>query len=325
MNPPSPASFIPFAALLLAIAIFPLLPHVSHWWEKNRNKLLLSLALAAITVAGYLAGPGPHALGEALDHALLEAYLPFIILLFTLYTIAGGIHLSGDIRATPGVNTAFLGVGAVLASFIGTTGASMLLIRPVLRTNAERKRKVHTVVFFIFLVSNGGGCPPPRGAPPLFLGYLQGVPFWWTMRLFPAWILVTGALLAIYWVWDRAAYARERPEDIIRDVVEVRPLGIRGSLNFLLLGAVVACVALVDPNLPIGGIRPPPFLREALLLLLAAVSWYSVPGNREIRRQNGFTFGAILEVGCLFLGIFICMQPPIEYLNARGADLGLRS
>jgi len=259
---------------------------------------------------------------------VLGDYIPFMALLSSLYVIAGGIHLSGDLRPTPAVNSAFLGAGAFLSSFIGTTGASMLLVRPLIRTNHERRRKAHTVVFFIFLVSNTGGCLTPLGDPPLFLGYLRGVPFGWTARsLFLPWLFVNVALLFLFYLWDRAAYAREKPADLARDVIEVRPLRLRGWLNFLWLIAVVATVATVDHQRPFLGTgwTPPLFLRECLLLFLAALSLYATPGSRGLRRQNDFTFAALGEVACLFLGIFICMQTPIEYLKARGPELGLKS
>jgi Na+/H+ antiporter NhaD/arsenite permease-like protein len=322
-EPPPLASFLPFAGILLAIAVFPLIHRLEGFWEKNRNKLLIALAFAAVTLAWYLAARGVDAAGAALERAILQEYLPFIIFLFALYTISGGIHISGDIPATPAVNCAFLGAGAILASFIGTTGASMLLIRPLLRTNSERRRKVHTVIFFISIVSNIGGCLTPLGDPPLFLGYLRGVPFWWTLKLLPAWLAANGFLLAVYYVWDRVAWARERPEDRTRDATRVRPLGIQGLPNFVLLAGVVAAVALVDPNLPLPGTSWKPFhyLREALLLVLVAASWFGVRGNRENRERNRFSFAAIAEVACLFLGIFIAMQPPIEYLHLRGGAL----
>ncbi|HVR74110.1 MAG TPA: sodium:proton antiporter [Planctomycetota bacterium] len=334
--PPPVWSFAPFIALLLAIAILPLVPGVAHWWERNRSKLMVALALALATIAYYfwvhpgLRDPsstgelirGGHAVLHVLEHAVIEEFLPFIILLFSLYTISGGILLKGDIVARPAVNSAFLAAGALLANFIGTTGASMLLIRPILRTNAERARKVHTVIFFIFTVSNAGGCLTPLGDPPLFLGYLKGVPFWWTLHLAGPWLLVNGALIFIYFLWDRAAYRRERRRDVLRDEVQVEPLSIEGGLNFLWLLGVVACVALVGSET---GWRPFPHAREALLLALTAVSWFGVRRNAEIRRKNAFTLGPILEVACLFIGIFVCMQTPVEFLRAHGANLGLES
>ncbi len=324
-GPPALWSFLPFLGLLLAIAIFPLVHRLSHFWEKNRNKLIVALSLGACTLLYYSVARGPAAAGHVLDHALLKEFVPFIVLLFSLYTIAGGIFLRGDLPATPGVNTAFLAAGSVLASLVGTTGASMLLIRPVLRTNRQRRRKVHTVVFFIFLVSNIGGCLTPLGDPPLFLGYLKGVPFWWTLRLTVPWLVASGILLVVYFVWDRWAHARESPADLARDDAQTQPLGLKGGRNFIYLAAVVACVATVDPAKPLPGTDwiPPAFLREGLLLVLAALSWFTTPRNREIRAANQFNFSAIAEVACLFAGIFICMQAPVEFLRLEGAKLGI--
>ena len=324
-------SFAPFALLLLLIAILPLIPRTAHWWERNRNKLLVALLLGAATLAYYTwfdaAHGGRNEALHVLEHALLREYLPFIVLLFSLYTIAGGIHLAGDIRARPAVNTLFLGSGAVLASFLGTTGASMLLIRPILRTNSERRHKVHTVVFFIFLVSNIGGSLTPLGDPPLFLGYLRGVPFWWTLNLMWPWAFMTATLLGIYYVWDRIAWLREAPKALALDAARIQPLRLEGAGNFLWLLLVVPCVAMVDSSRPIPftAWKPTPYAREAVLLLLVAISWFLTPGSRGSRAKNRFSFGPMAEVACLFLGIFICMQPPVEYLRVRGAELGIQS
>ena len=342
-SPPPPWSFAPFILILLAIAVLPLLRKTAHWWEHNRNKLLVSLSLAALMLAYYaFVHPGVRVHGEGhgagaelasgfravevvLEHALLMDYIPFIVLLFSLYTISGGILLRGDIAARPLTNCAFLGTGAVLASFMGTTGASMLLIRPLLRTNSERRKVVHTVIFFTFIVSNIGGSLTPLGDPPLFLGYLRGVPFWWTLNLFFPWLLANSVLIGIYYLWDSAAHRRERPADLRADIVRVTPLSVCGASNLFWLVCVVACVATVDPSrkLPLLGVEPPQFAREALLLLLAAASWLTTPRNREIRRENGFNFVAITEVAFLFVGIFICMQAPVEYLRSEGGRLGL--
>ncbi len=324
-GPPSLWSFLPFIGLLLAIAIFPLVRRMAHFWERNRNKLLVALVLGFSTVLYYYFARGPAAAEHVLEHALLVEFVPFIVLLFSLYTIAGGIFLRGDLTATPAVNTAFLAAGSVLASFVGTTGASMLLIRPVLRTNRQRRRKVHTIVFFIFLVSNIGGCLTPLGDPPLFLGYLKGVPFWWTLRLTVPWLVASGILLAVYFLWDSWAVRRENPADLARDVSQSRPLGLDGGRNLIYLAAVVACVATVDPTKFLPGTEwlPPAYLREGMLLLLAALSWFTTPRNREIRAANEFNFAAIAEVACLFAGIFICMQAPVEYLKSEGAKLGI--
>lgn len=237
----------PFIAILLAIALLPLIHRTAHWWEHNKNKLIVALALSLVTLGYYffrpygvevhhtsekksaaheaaqtqpleaveaahhppgvhLSDPGTSTVLAVLDHAILVEYIPFIVLLFSLYVISGGILVAGDIRATPFVNTSVLGLGALIASFIGTTGASMVLIRFLLRTNSERRYQVHTVVFFIFVVSNCGGLLLPTGDPPLFLGYLMGVPFFWTLRLWAEWLFMNAALLAVYFVWDTWRY-----------------------------------------------------------------------------------------------------------------------
>jgi len=335
-TPPPLWSFAPFILLLLTIAVFPLLPRISHWWEQNSNKLLVAFLLSLMTVLFYafLHGGVPHhgalahgweAVLLVLEHAVLLDYVPFIVLLFSLYTISGGILLKGDIIARPSTNCLFMGVGAVLASFIGTTGASMLLIRSVLRTNADRRHKVHTVVFFIFVVSNLGGCLTPLGDPPLFLGYLRGVEFWWTLNLFFPWLVANGAVLVVYFIWDSLAYRGEAPRDIAMDKIHAKPLSVEGKVNFIWLLLVVACVAMVDTSRPFPGTatKPPLFTREALLLLFTAASWFTTPGNRRIRTENDFNFHAIVEVAFLFIGIFICMQPAIEFLRASGSKLGL--
>src|SRR5712692_9840031 len=226
--------------MLLAIALLPL--SATHWWESNRHKALVALTLG-MPVAGSLLLQG-EAGWHSVQHTLLE-YVEFIVLLGSLYTIAGGIVLRGDLQATPVVNGCFLGLGAILASVMGTTGASMLLIRPLLQTNAERRYVAHTVVFFIFLVSNIGGCLTPLGDPPLFLGYLQGVPFTWTLRLAPAWLATTLLLLAVYFLWERRAYATEPKADRNRDRMEVRPLRLAGKDNLVLLGGIVAATAFL--------------------------------------------------------------------------------
>jgi len=336
-SPPEWWSFAPFVLLLLAIAILPLISSVEHWWESNRNKLIVSLVLAAAMIAYYaflhpVRGHEPgellsggHGVLKILKHAVVLDYVPFIVLLFSLYTISGGILLTGNIQARPSTNVTFLAVGTVLASFIGTTGAAMLLIRPILQTNAERKHKVHTVIFFIFCVANCGGSLTPLGDPPLFLGYLRGVPFWWTLHLVLPWLFINGILLVTYYIWDVRAYGRERPEDIALDETRLEPLSLLGKINFLWLLGVVACVAMIDPSreLPIIHVKPFHYARELALLSLALISWLTTPNNKELRERNQFNFTAIAEVACLFIGIFICMQSPVEFLQERGPELGL--
>ncbi|MFM9059664.1 MAG: sodium:proton antiporter [Planctomycetaceae bacterium] len=345
---PPPPTVLPFALLLAAIAILPLVPAASHWWEHNSSKLLVAGLLGLVTLGYYAlvhrggvdlhfpahsvvpaaaAGPSWSAAGAVLANALLAEYVPFIMLLFALYVITGGVRIEGDLEATPTVNTAFLGLGALIASFIGTTGAAMLLVRPVLETNRERKHVAHTLVFLIFLVCNCGGCLLPIGDPPLFLGYLEGVPFLWTMSLWKPWLVTNALLLAIYWAWDTFwAHPHETKADLRRDHRLAGRLRISGLWpNALLMAGVIAAVALLDPSKPLPGTAWHPwiFLREAVLLALVALSL--ALGPADVRRRNGFTYGAILEVAALFLGIFVCMQPALALLDEHGASLGLDS
>jgi Na+/H+ antiporter NhaD/arsenite permease-like protein len=345
---PHPAAVLPFAVLLGLIAVLPLVPGLSHWWEHNSSKLLVAGLLGLVTLAYYTffhrhpvdlhfpahavvapaaAGPSWSTTGTILANALLSEYVPFIVLLFALYCITGGVRIEGDLAATPTVNTAFLGIGALAANFIGTTGAAMLLVRPLLETNRERRIVAHTLVFFIFLVCNCGGCLLPIGDPPLFLGYLEGVPFLWTLSLWKPWLVTNGLLLVIYWLWDSfVAQPRERAADIIRDARTAGPLKVSGLWpNAPLLAGVIAAVALLDPSKPFPGSSWHPwiFLREAVLLGLVGLSLFL--GSAEVRLRNGFTYGAILEVAALFLGIFVCMQPALALLGEHGESLGIDS
>jgi Na+/H+ antiporter NhaD/arsenite permease-like protein len=345
---PPVATVIPFMLLLGLIAVLPLVPSLAHWWEHNSSKFLVASILAVATLAYYLA-VHPHAVelhfpahgvvepaasglswglaGTVLVNALCAEYVPFILLLFSLYTITGGVRIEGDLEATPTVNAAFIGVGAVAASFIGTTGAAMLLIRPLLDTNKQRRHVVHTVVFFIFLVCNCGGCLLPIGDPPLFLGYLQGVEFLWTMSLWKEWLFVNALVLATYWCWDTfLAYPRESRRDMSRDERTAGRISIEGLWpNAPLMAGVIAAVALLDPSKTIPGTdwHPWIYLRETTLLALVGLSLWL--GADEIRSRNGFTYFAILEVAALFVGIFICMQPALALLNERGGELGIDS
>ena len=296
-------SVLPFVAVLLAIAFLPLT--LPHWWESNRNKLVISAGLGLPVLLLYLAREPRTLVHTAGD------YVSFIALLTGLYVIAGGILLRGDLEATPAVNSAFLGAGAVLASLIGTTGASMLVIRALLQTNRERARVTHTVVFFIFLVSNIGGMLTPLGDPPLFLGYLAGVPFTWTLRLWLPWLTMILVLLATYFVWDTIQHRRESRAALRRDHARIEPLRIHGGLNGLWLAGVVAAVALLHAP-----------VREVAIMGLAAISLWQTPG--EIRRANQFTAYPMIEVAVLFLGIFLTMIPALELLHLRGAELGVR-
>jgi Na+/H+ antiporter NhaD/arsenite permease-like protein len=294
---------LPFAGLLLAIAILPLA--APRFWESNLRKLAVAALLSAPVLWLYATTrPG------ALAHAAGD-YVSFTVLLGGLFVIAGGVMLEGDLQATTRTNALLLGAGALLASFVGTTGASMLLIRPLLQTNRERKRVAHTVVFFIFLVSNIGGCLTPLGDPPLFLGYLAGVPFLWTFRLFPAWLLALSLVLAAYVVCDLRERAREEIADLRRDFYEVRPLRLAGKRNLALLAGVLGAVAVLHAP-----------WRELVIVALACVSYAST--DPDLRRANRFSFEPILEVAALFAGLFVTMLPALDLLRARGAELGVR-
>jgi Na+/H+ antiporter NhaD/arsenite permease-like protein len=295
---------LPFVAMLLAIAILPLA--APHWWEPNRNKLIVSAGLGLPVLVLYL-GRQPTALVH-----MAGDYVSFVVLLGGLYAIAGGILLRGDLEATPAVNGTFLGAGALLASLIGTTGATMLLIRPLLQTNRERRHATHTVVFFIFLVGNVGGMLTPLGDPPLFLGYLAGVPFTWPLRLWPPWLTMVAGLLGVYLAWDWLLHRREAPAALRRDRARIEPLRVDGGLNALGLLGVVAAVAL----LPAPG-------REVAIVALAALSLWRTPAT--IRRANQFTAGPMVEVAVLFLGIFLTMIPALELLHQRGGEMGVRT
>jgi Na+/H+ antiporter NhaD/arsenite permease-like protein len=300
---PSIYAGIPFVVLLLLIAIMPLA--LPNFWEKNRNKAIIA-GIISLPILYFLIVHSPQELVLT-----LRDYISFIILLGSLFIISGGILLTGDLKATPATNTIFLFVGAVLANFIGTTGAGMLLIRPVLRTNSERKLTGHIPVFFIFTVANIGGCLTPLGDPPLFLGYLRGVPFTWTFGLFPVWLFTLGLVLAVFYIWDTLSYRRETPAAIRKDIERVEPLKVSGLINLLFLLGVILSVSLQAPT---------PY-REMTMVLMALLSLKFT--RKELRAKNKFTFHPIIEVAVLFIGIFITMVPLLILLQTRGAELGV--
>ncbi|MBL9121206.1 MAG: sodium:proton antiporter [Phycisphaerae bacterium] len=314
---------IPFAAILLAIAVLPLIPAIAGWWHQNRNKLLVSVVVSFATLM-YLAatsGGGPAAI--AAKHAIIDEFVPFMALLFALYVVTGGIAIQGDLLARPRTTTAFLAFGGAIASLVGTTGASMLLIRPLLSTISERRYRVHTVVFFIFIVSNIGGTLLPIGDPPLFMGFLKGVPFFWTLVLWKEWLFCLVALLIIYYVIDSVLWRREPVETLLADPLRRTPLRVSGWLNVLWLALIILTVAFVDPSKEIPGLGWAPFrmCRELLLLALAGLSMALTP--KATRTANRFSFGAILEVAAIFIGIFVAMQVPLQVLHDKGSQLGL--
>lgn len=311
---------IPFVVMLLAIAVGPLI--AEKWWGENKNKLLVSLFLS-IPVTIYMLVNG---LSESLIDTVAYDYVPFMILLGSLFVITGGIHLSGDIKASPINNTLFLGIGYVLASVMGTTGAAMLLIRPVITTNQERKYTTHTILFFIATVANCGGLLTPLGDPPLFMLYLRGAEFTWFLNLFPQWILAGTLLLLIYYFVDRYYYKKEDWVDIAEDYIRVEPIRVSGNINFLFLIGVVISVAFINKgNIPQMGEEHAAiwlkYLREIVLLVLTAMSLYYT--KKEVRNSNKFTWEPIIEVAYLFLGIFVTMAPTLLWLAKNAASFGV--
>ena len=316
-------SMLPFVAMLAGIAVLPLLSRTRHLWEKPRVQLGFALVLGLPVAVAVWALDDPWRVG----HAVYE-YAQFIALLLALFVVSGGLFLKGDIEATPRNNTLFLAVGGLIASFVGTTGAAMLLIRPLLNTNVERKHRVHTVLFAIFIVANCGGLLTPLGDPPLFLGLLRGVPFTWTFGLWPMWLFVNGLLLFSYYALDRRIYATEDPADVAFDRSHIEPLGVRGTINFLWFAVIIAAVAFA-PSMDLHAIEvghatawswvP---VRELIMLSVTAASLLSTP--RSVRYgDNEFTWGPIGEVAALFIGIFLTMIPALEFLGQQAPKLPL--
>ena len=327
---------IPFAGLLLCIAVMPLIK--GEWWESHQPLVVGFWILLMIVPFAFVYGPGRAA--ETVLECTVNDYLTFIILLFGLFCVSGNITMEGDFAGSPRINVCLLALGTLLSSCIGTTGASMLMVRPVIKMNSWRKRKSHIMVFFIFMVSNMGGCLTPIGDPPLLMGFMRGVPFFWSMHLFPVLIFNMVLLLFVFYHLDKWAYrkdiARGRKPDISKPGTEFH---IDGLHNIVFLVMIVAAVILsgVLPGMPAfqdaaGNVRGIhifgevtltfPALIECVLILLAA--WLSFKTTKsEIRRRNHFTWGAIKEVAVLFIGIFITMQPALMLLKANGANLGI--
>lgn len=314
-------SMIPFAIMLLMIAIGPLV--AEKFWEKNVNKLLVSLILGVPTAVCLIIG----GMTQELEHQLFFDYIPFIVLLLALFVITGGIHLVGDIKAKPWVNTLFLATGWVLASVMGTTGAAMLLIRPLITTNQQRKHVVHTILFFIALVANCGGLLTPLGDPPLFMLFLRGASFTWFFHLLPAWLFTGGLLLIIYFCMDTYYYKQEHWTALSADSRERVHLSLQGKINLIYLLGVILSVAFINEGtIPAMGAEDAPlwlkYLCEIVLLSLTGLSLYTTP--KAVRYdQNHFTWGPIVEVAVLFLGIFTTMTPALAFLKANAANLGL--
>jgi len=310
---------MPFVCMLLSIAIVPLaLPHL---WHDHYGKISLFWSLAFLVP--FAQRFGLEAALFEFQHTMFLEYVPFLILLFALFTISGGVCLTGKLSGSPLVNTAFLAVGTILASVMGTTGAAMLLIRPLLRANDHRKLKVHTVVFFIFLVANIGGSLTPLGDPPLFLGFLKGVSFFWTTtHLFTEMLFVSVTLLVLYFLLDTRMYAKEgKPSPLANEAAAQERLGVSGRVNFVLLLGVVASVLLSgiwNPGQEFQflqvSVALQDLVRDLSLLALAGLSLVLTSG--ETRAMNDFSWEPIIEVAKLFFGIFVSMIPAIAILKA---------
>jgi Na+/H+ antiporter NhaD/arsenite permease-like protein len=295
---------LPFGVLLSAMAALPVL--APHTWER-RSVQALVVALCGTPVLVYLCLNG---LAGAALHAA-SSYVTFIATLGALFITTSGIHVTADVEATPRTNVLWLALGSLLASLIGTTGASMLLIRPLLRINSERQQTAHLVPFFILAVANAGGLLTPLGDPPLLMGFIAGVPFFWTLRLWPVWLLYVGSLLAAFYVIDRRAYARESAAALARDRTQIEPLAVRGRRNVAWLLAIVPAAFL------------PSGVRELVMFAIGVGSYLSTPG--ELRKKNAFSFAPMLEVALLFAGLFACLVPIERGLAVYAPSLPLQA
>jgi Na+/H+ antiporter NhaD/arsenite permease-like protein len=327
---------VPFAGLLLCIAIFPLVKPV--WWEEHRAWAVIFWSLLFLIPYGVRSGAA-QAVETALE-CIVNDYLTFIVLLFGLFCVAGNITLEGDLAGSPRVNVALLLLGTMMSSWVGTTGASMLMVRPIIKMNSWRRRRRHIMVFFIFLISNIGGCLTPIGDPPLLMGFSRGVPFFWSLRLFPVMLLNVAILLFVFYHLDMWAYRKDiaegRKPDISKPGTDVE---IHGLHNLLFLVMIVAAVILSGtlPKLPLfqngegevlgvhlfGEVTLSiPSIIEIVIILLAALLSFKTTDS-SVRKANHFTWGAIQEVAVLFVGIFITMQPALMILKTCGSQLGL--
>ena len=306
---------LPFIGILLSIALLPL--GAPHFWEHHQGKIAAFWALLVLVPMAAIHGAGTSL--QALLHTALLEYIPFILLLLALFTVAGGILIRGNIHGAPGSNTLLLFIGAVLASFIGTTGASMVMIRPVMRANDDRRHNVHVIVFFIFLVSNIGGSLTPLGDPPLFLGFLRGVDFFWTTRhLLPETLFVGGIVLLAFFLLDLAIYKKEgrvRP-----DPTPDNPVRVVGGANFLLIAVIIGAI-LMSATVDLGEftvygvhVAIANLLRDLTMVGVTLASLALTP--KANRRENGFAWGPIEEVAKLFAGIFVAIIPVLAMLAA---------
>lgn len=300
-----PLLIAPFVLLLLLIATMPLTPDkVKHWWEHNYPKVSVGLALLVGVIYVLQISDGSH----VLLHTGFE-YISFIALIGSLFVVAGGIHMHVKGEATPLANVVLLLIGAVIANFIGTTGASMVLIRPFIRMNKARISAYH-VVFFIFIISNCGGSLTPIGDPPLFLGYLRGVPFFWlTEHVILVWMTVIGALLAVFYAFDLRGFKRA-PKAVQEEIKAPDTFRFEGGINIIFLLVIIGAVFLPDRF----------FLRELVMIGAGVASYFLTP--KGVHSENNFSFGPIKEVAFLFVGIFVTMMPALGYLEQHGKELG---
>jgi len=319
-SPHSLWTLVPFAGLLLSIALMPIF--AEKLWHGNLRKLTFSLLWSTPIAAWFAWLHHVHELPTLprLMHSMLE-YVEFMALLTALYAIAGGIVIGGNSKPSPGANALILFAGAVFANLVGTTGASMLLIRPFLRINRHRTRRIHLPVFFIFLVSNLGGLLTPLGDPPLFLGFLKGIDFFWTLRLWPIWLTAVGIVLFVFVVFDAIAFRGEPPADALGDLTEREPLRVKGKINFVLLAGVMGVVLMQAEDIAGPFALPRPWGSVAALAALAVASVVLTP--RGMRLENDFNWESLLEVAVLFLGIFITMTPALDLLSANSDALGI--
>ena len=327
---------IPFVGILLCIAVMPLLK--PHWWETHQPHVVVLWSLLFVIPFALLHGAGEAT--EIVLECLVNDYLTFIVLLFGLFCVSGNITMEGVFAGSPRVNILLLTIGTLLSSVIGTTGSSMLMVRPVIKMNSWRRHRTHIMVFFIFLVSNIGGCLTPIGDPPLLMGFSRGVPFFWSLKLFPLLLVNMAVLLFIFYWIDRKAYCKDIAKGRMPDINKPRTkVTIEGLHNLVFIVMIVAAVILsgILPDVPafqdasgnVLGIHiyghvtlTYPAIIEIVIILLAAFLSFKTT-NSEIRVKNHFTWGAIKEVAVLFLGIFITMQPALMILKSVGGSLGI--
>lgn len=320
---------IPFAVMLLCIAVLPLLPKVGEWWEENTHKLIVSVILGAPVGIWMVMNGG----AQEFEHTMIYDYVPFILLLMALFTTTGGINIKGDLKATPIVNTAIMAIGWALASFMGTTGAAMLMIRPIMKNISERKYKTHTMLFFIAIVANCGGLLSPLGDPPLFLLFQKGAPFaWWMQNMIGEWLVTGLLLLIVYFITDTYFYKKEPKECIEADKKNYEKVSVRGYINIFWLLCVIASTMFINKTYIPGmeqlvdkvvdgkviqeNIAPwyLRLLREWVFIAIILASWFTT--KKQIRIENNYSWTPILEVACVFVGIFATMAPALLFLGS---------